>query len=472
MGNGVLAFTLGLEGGKFLSVASQAEKGIAGIVSQAIKLTGVGALVGTAFESLKGSANIIKGVFAAFERGAALDQLHRRTGESVGDLFLLQKGFKGAGMESDDLGQMLFHLQKAMTGVSDIGEDTHAAFARLGLSMSVIRNMRAPEQFEALAAAMRKLDVNTAAGVAGKLFGREGASNFLELARSGQAFADAMKDNAAAADQMERNASAFEKIEISLGKLRSKGNNFFAGIAEGAAPGIQRVLDMLNKFDLSGLGKKIGNVFAVIAQSIADHNLGELLKLSLNAGLEGFKNYFMAILTGIGAAMDRIFNNLPQLGHSLSQVIGGAINAGLTGNSADYDQYLRGKKSLSNPGAGAADAFEKLFKDTLKDSDTSAARAFADFFASTLAKVPQALADTTNGKSPPGTLFPKPWGATSVEKMGFQFNSSGPSILSDHARETAANTRLIAHNTSILVGRIDPATSPKPPSFGHSTSAR
>src|ERR1700744_6347185 len=106
MGNGILAFTLGLEGGKFLSVAEKAERGINGIVKEAIKLTGVAALVGGALESLKGSANVIKGVFDVFERGAALQQLHARTGETVSDLFLLQKGFKAVGLESEGVGQM------------------------------------------------------------------------------------------------------------------------------------------------------------------------------------------------------------------------------------------------------------------------------------------------------------------------------------------------------------------------------
>ena len=68
--NGELAFTLGLEGGQFLSVANSATRAIVG-------------LVGAAY----GAKSIVSGIFDAFERGAALQQLHARTGEAVKDLF-------------------------------------------------------------------------------------------------------------------------------------------------------------------------------------------------------------------------------------------------------------------------------------------------------------------------------------------------------------------------------------------------
>lgn len=473
--NGILAFTLGLEGGKFLSVANQAEKGLAGITKEAIKLTGVGALVGTAFEGLKQSANIVKGVFDAFQRGADLERLHARTGESVADLFLLQKGFKAVGLEADGVGQMLFHLQKGLTGISDLGEDTTADFAQMGLSMQAVRAMKAPEQFEAIAASLVKMDRATSSAIAGKLFGREGAANFLQLARSGKDFAEAMQSNAAAAAQMESNAAAFEKIEISMAKLKAKGNNFFAGIAEGAAPGIQRVLDMLNKFDLSGLGKKFGDVIAEFSQTIVDHKLGELLKLSLNAGLEGFANYFEAILAGIGASMERIFKNLPSLGRSLSQTIGGAVNAAISGDAADYDQYARGKKSLSNPGAGSGAAFAKAFTDSLAGGNSSASGALAAFLAKELSKVPQALASsvTAPGSSNMQT-FGKNFDFTSVERMGFHFNGGGPSVLQDHAARTARATEKIAANTDKLVaaGCMGLGVPSTPFSFSQSTSGR
>ena len=437
--NGELAFTLGLEGGRFLGVANSATRAIVG-------------LVGAAY----GAKSIVSGIFDAFERGAALQQLHARTGEAVKDLFLLQRGMQAVGLQSDEIGRMLFHLQKGLTGISDVGEDTTAAFAVMGLSMLAIRKMDAPQQFAAIAAAINKLDLAMAAGVAGKLFGREGAANFLQLARSSELFTQSMKDNAAAAEQMARNSAAFQKIEVSMLSLREKSENLFAGIAGGLAPGLQTVLDMLNKFDLTGIGKSIGDVIAGFAQTIKDAKFGELLSLSLNAGVEEFSNFFLATLAGIHAAMAKTFTQQDwrkALRGELGIALGLGV-AGLTGKASGYDVYRHGVKELGVSGGGIP-AFTKEFDNYLSHAGHGAAKELMDFLGKEAARAPKPPADQTEKPRDVISAAMKSPQFTSAEKMGFVFSAGGPTILADHARATAVATQQTAANTGRMLTQLD-----------------
>lgn len=488
MGNGgVLAFTLGVSASPLIRGLSQGGRALGSFLGTAAKLTGVTALIGTAFESVKQSANLVQGVFEAITRGSDLQRLHARTGETVQDLFLLQKGFKAAGLDSDSLGQMIFHLQKSMTGINDVGEDTNLVFSILGLQMAQIRQMNAPDQFQAIAKAMAGMNSSQAAGLAGKLFGREGAANFLQLARSSDQFSAALRDNVTAAAQMARNAAAFENIELSIGKIKEKTQNLFAGLAEGAAPGIQKVLDLLNKIDLSGIGLKFGHVIAAFAQAIQDGQIGKLLELSLEAGLTGFQNMFMALIDGINAAMQKLFLNLVDHADVVKRFALGNVKAseGMVlaavggvraafGSSAGYDQFEAGKRMIGHGlgnelGAGGqategtGKAFAKAFADSLKNAPNQSLK---DFMALLHRETGRAglpgAAEAANRAAAMASGPAKNFDPTSLEKMGFVFGRGGPTIIADHARTTAEATKETARNTALLVAVMRPQMSINP----------
>ena len=442
--NGLLAFSIGLQTGNFLGPLSGVQRGMTSLLGTAASFAGVG--------------SAIEGFFAAISRGADLQRLHARTGESVQDLFLLEKGFKRAGLSAEDVAPMLFHLQKGLAGLNDMGEETASAFAVLGLSMQGLRAMNGPQQFAAIGTALTRLNRDQAALVASKIFGREGAANFLQLANSSKQFSAALMDNAAAAQQIAKNAAAFQQIEISIGQIKSKGENLFAGIAAGAAPGLQAALDALNKIDLTELGQKFGTVIAGFGEAIKEGKLGELLELSLEAGMQGFENYFTALVAGMDAAMQKFFQNiiehtknLPNFLMGVEQMAAGALDAATGGGAKGYDLYRYGKSraGLEKPLEGTGDAFAKALAASLKSAPHAAIDAFNALITTLANKASKDLlskygVDGTlgNGASTAGTV--KPWEATAFEKMGFHFFGGGPTILADHARATSTNTQRTA----------------------------
>src|SRR5580704_10329472 len=102
LGDGVLSFTLGLSTGEFLSHLGGASRAIDAFKDKAVDTAkGIGAAMMAAapelaifFGEFEAGKGIAEGVFHAFEKGAGLEALHKRTSESVSSLYGLQEGFK------------------------------------------------------------------------------------------------------------------------------------------------------------------------------------------------------------------------------------------------------------------------------------------------------------------------------------------------------------------------------------------
>jgi hypothetical protein len=168
--SGVLAYTLGLEAGGFTSAISGADQKLGGFLGKAATATGVTALVGGAIAGMKKLFDLVSGVGAAFATGAHFQQLSKRTGETVQNLFLLEKGFKAAGLPADNLGHVLFMLQKAMGGVNEMGESTSEIFDQLGLNLDTLKNTSAPQQLQAILGKLSGLNRESAAFAASKIY--------------------------------------------------------------------------------------------------------------------------------------------------------------------------------------------------------------------------------------------------------------------------------------------------------------
>ena len=121
MGN-VLEFTLGLQVNKFLEGMN----------------LGAGSIISMAKVS-EGLKVVMEGVWGQIEKGAALNDLSKRTGETVGTLFQLQKGFVAAGLGADAVGGAIFMLNKSLGGVNEMGEKTEDIFHKAGLSVADLK---------------------------------------------------------------------------------------------------------------------------------------------------------------------------------------------------------------------------------------------------------------------------------------------------------------------------------------------
>ena len=328
----LLQFTLGMATGGFISAIDKAKGALAGFTGATLSL-------GAAAE----------GVWHAIEHGAALQQLSKRTGQSVGDLFELQRGFRAVGLSSDDVGSAIYQFNKALGGVNEAGESTTDIFSRLHLKIRDLKALAAPQQFEAITKSLARLDQSSATKAASLLFGRGEAANMLQLARSSQEFGEAIKKAVEQSKVFERNAKTWEQVSMAVGALRYKLESLWSGVAEGVVPMVQQIVDWLDKIDLSKFGKRIGDVFKTVTEAFREGAIGDFLALSLQVGFEKAAVYASGFVVGFAAQLANAIPNSIHLGVELAKLSLGGLAGSI--KMLYYDLQLFFAKKIGNQGA-------------------------------------------------------------------------------------------------------------------------
>lgn len=428
-----LQFSLGLATGGFLGPLAGATRGLAAFLGVTVSVSGV-----------------VAGVWREISRGGALTDLSHRTGESVRDLLQLQYAFQQSGASADQVAPVLQRFRQSLSGVGESGENTAEAFAAINLSIEQLKNLDAPQALAKVFAGLNAADRNTAAGAAGTLFGRGGAGEILQIARDGSAFADALRESAAQAGQMERLAGVFDHIGDTIVSLKLQLRGAFLGLAEEVAPAINGILTTLANRDFATLGK--------------------IVELSLTVAFEN-------AVTFLASALTKLFAALPELAKAGVKGTAAGIGIPLASSVARFiaGSNEQAANQTSDPQLAAeqrrnalgwrlfAAAGEEAAPDLAKQAGASFVKAFKaamdakgpDLFGGTnaaaLAALLQPFGPSAIAKAAPGiggvaatNLLAgggKGAEANALERVGALFGAGAGSSLTDHARQTASNTR-------------------------------
>ncbi|HEY0552474.1 MAG TPA: hypothetical protein VGF13_22935 [Verrucomicrobiae bacterium] len=119
----------------------------------------------------------------------------------------------------------------------------------------------------------------------------------MAVAGSMEDFNTALAKGSAHAAILGRIAKAADDLSDTFGETKDKVGAMFAGIAEGALPGLQAAAKGLNQIDFTAFGQKLGASIGILTQAIADGELGNLIFLGLGAGIEK-AGLFMGNLLG------------------------------------------------------------------------------------------------------------------------------------------------------------------------------
>jgi hypothetical protein len=283
---GVLQFTLGLEASQFLNTVGLGKGKILSLAGAA-----------------EGLHKVFEGLSRTIERGAGLEHLSKRTGETVANLFMLEKGFAAAGVGAEQVGPMLFMMQKSLGGINEMGESTADIFSRLGLSLADLRTKGGAAQVQSILGALSKLNQEGAAKAASGIFGRQGAATAVQLSRSIGEMTAGMARAAPMAYVFDRMAAAFAAIQRSVERVKQIFEPMWLGIAQYAVGPIQDILAKLEKIDLSGLGQKIGQVIGLIWESFGNGTFSKTLALAFQVGFEKAEFYAMKLVASLGAGL-------------------------------------------------------------------------------------------------------------------------------------------------------------------------
>ena len=216
-------------------------------------------------------------------------------------------------MSGSGVTNALFMLNKAMGGTNEEGQPTAAAFNKIGLSLASLKKMNAIEQFRAISQGLAKLpDAATRAKVASEMFGK-GARDMMAVLNDPKGFSQSIAASTEYAKTMQENAGAFEEVEKSVEEVKMKVEEFYAGVASGLAPILEKVLGYIKKIDFAKWGRDIGQAVAIIGEAFKEGKVTEILRLGLVLAFKDAGNTLTGIVVGIGAGLSAVFTRVPKL---------------------------------------------------------------------------------------------------------------------------------------------------------------
>ena len=325
---GILQFALGIQTAQFtrgLDLAKEkmgdlAHEGASHLKELVLGFVGLEAVI-------EGVKTGIEQIHKTIEQGAALEQLHKQTGESVRSLYQLQQGMQAVGVSGDSLQMMSFRIRKALSGVNEMGETTNLVFQRLGLNMAALLHQSTAQQIQAIAGALAKS--GNAEDFASQIFGRGAAMEILKIAKSMDDFNESFARTAADAAAMAKIAAASDKFDRTVLLIKSHLTGLFAGFSQGILPVLQQGADWLEKMDdkMIQLGHDAGKLFYALVDGFKKGDLTTGIRLAIQAGFEqampyaaAFCHAFAKTLINVGVpAMAAILSTVGQtLGYRLA----------------------------------------------------------------------------------------------------------------------------------------------------------
>jgi hypothetical protein len=300
-----------------------------------MRLAGVAGTLGASMEGLK----------SAMEVGSAMTILAARTGETVESLVVMQRAFETSGIGADMMGIMVNRLQKAISGVNEMGKNTKGAFAALGLTPEQLQGLGFDEQLKKLADGFQRIhDPAQRAAIAMDLFGREGGQMLMLLTKAGL-LTEAGDDVGRYAERMQDLAPKFHDVENKLSLMKDRLKEMWAVALEQLLPVLSKIGDLIKGLNLAPLGSALGSGGAIALAAGLTSSLASKLNTvvmawatnpSTSSAATSFAERFILPLTG---GLTSFFSvALPAL---IVVAVGGAIIAAIAEGLREHNDNVQ-----------------------------------------------------------------------------------------------------------------------------------
>ncbi len=210
-----------------------------------------------------GARSAVQAFTDAVNVGGKLAELSQRTGESAGNLAILQRAFENAGAGADAVGPMLNRLQRFMIEGADGGKAQSEAMNKLGMSFSDLAGKTPLEQMQLLAQRISALpDPAQRSALAMQIFGRSGGELLPLLRNMGSEIDNARAQLGSYPEAVDRAAKALDGIGDSFKAITTKAREFITGALVNIAPELERALNTISKIDFTRLGINLSDAFS------------------------------------------------------------------------------------------------------------------------------------------------------------------------------------------------------------------
>jgi hypothetical protein len=314
---------------------------------------GFGDLIGpiaAATAAFLGIKSAVDTFFSAIDKAGALQDLSARTGESVGNLAILQRAFKNAGSSAEAVGPMINRLQKFIVSAGDSTTVQAAAMRQLGLSFTELAAQSPLEQMQTLAGAISSIeDPATRSKMAMDVFGKSGGELMPLLRAMGIELDTARAQLGAYPEALNKAGAAMDAIGDNFTAIKNKGVEFATGLLVNVAPALAEVTGKIAEIDAARLGMILSghlqsflqaadgalnftknlDAVKVAIQGMADGQISEGLslmfvtaKIQALALVNEFVKSFTAGLQAIGGFFADMFASNGALVHLMTTVFG------------------------------------------------------------------------------------------------------------------------------------------------------
>ena len=329
----------------------------AGVAGAAVKIGMMAVESATA-----AAAAVVAGFGQAIDLGGELTDLSSRTGETAGNLLVLQRAFENTGVNADKVGPSLNKLQKFMAEAAAGGAEQTATLTALGISMSDLAGKTPSEQMQILASKIGSIsDPAERARAAMDVFGKSGGELLPLLNNFSGELEGAKGQLGSLPDLMNRSARTLDDLGDNLDAIGSKTMEFAAGFIEAALPALNAFTSALSGIDAAGWGQALMKQVV----SVADFLIG-----AFKAPMPAIEAIGLALLAGVKQAGNNYLNSMIDAGNFLRSFF-----------SSDLPGLIAGQ--LGNSLIKMVVDFSKFFVDTIN----SVVKGFEQFFGAAIESV-------------------------------------------------------------------------------------
>lgn len=261
---------------------------------------------------------IVKGAFAAItgtldkfgealDMGGRLSDLSARTGETAGNLLLLERAFENSGVGADKVGTSINKLQKFMSDANNGTTKNIEALDQLGISYSTLAQLTPTEQMGLLAEKINNITSPTErAATAMTIFGKSGGELLPFLQNFAGEMANAQTELGSLTRIMDAKNAVFDTVSDKIEIIKGKFTEFAAGVLSQVIPALELFTTVIANFDAAGFGEKLAGAF-IGGQNAMDGFSSALRALKMGEISLSFQITFKSLELQIKQTLNQIY---------------------------------------------------------------------------------------------------------------------------------------------------------------------
>jgi hypothetical protein len=316
---------------------------------------------------------VIDNLGNALDLGGRLSDLSARTGETAGNLLILERAFDNTGIGADKVGTAVNKLQNFIVDAGSGAATQSRVLAQLGLSMSDLAGLTPTEQMSMFAQRISAIeDPTKRVSAASDVFGTKLGGTLLPVMMSftGE-LKNAQTELGSLPKIMDENAGAFDAISDKIGVVRGKVLEFAAGLLESAVPALNKLVNAGSELDAAKFGQIVGQKLSEAFELITSGDIWELFRLNAEKAINNIRT--SGAINNLAAFLNTVFDGITGgLDFNWDETFEKYKNAGIEANTdvndAIDDQISALWDKQKERAAESAQAFEDEMQEAAANS--------------------------------------------------------------------------------------------------------